>query len=95
MSATFKTYVEVEIEVEYSYSKATKGARDSDGVPLEPDESESVEIINVTFQGKEVELDAATTKRLDEEALEDAHERLEAALEDKDESQAEDRRLGL
>lgn len=44
----------IEMEVEYEYIRACRGARDSYGVPLEPDEPEDVEIETVSIGGEDV-----------------------------------------
>lgn len=39
----------LELEVTFAYYPSSKGCRDSYGVPLEPDEDESIEIQNVVL----------------------------------------------
>ena len=66
----------IEMEVEYEYIKACRGARDSYGVPLEPDEPEDIEIETVSIGGEDVtamlkeevfaEIVDAITKELEE-----------------------------
>jgi hypothetical protein len=49
---------EIEIEVEYETEGASRGCRDSMGVPEEPDEDASIEITGATDKatGEEIEL---------------------------------------
>lgn len=42
-----ETTIERDIEVEYNIIPASKGSRDSYGVPMEPDESADIEILQV------------------------------------------------
>lgn len=44
----------IEMDVEYEYTKACRGARDSYGVPLEPDEPEDIEVETVSIGGEDV-----------------------------------------
>jgi hypothetical protein len=44
----------VKIEVEFEYHRARRGARDSFGVPMEPDDPEDVEIKSVKVGGAEI-----------------------------------------
>jgi hypothetical protein len=77
------SYQEIPITVEYSYSRASRGARDRYGAPLEPDEDASVEITNVTDErGREIELTPRETDRVEEMCLEDAEDRACAYAED-------------
>lgn len=43
-----------ELEVDFDYQKPCRGARDSYGVPLEPDDPEAVEINTVMFKGVDI-----------------------------------------
>ena len=74
----------IEMEVEYEYTKACRGARDSYGVPLEPDEPEDIEIETVSIGGEDVtamlkkevfaEIVDAITKELEEYNKDDFRE---------------------
>ena len=92
--STLNTFVEIEVEVAYSYYKGCKGAREPGGMQIEPDEPENVEITGVTVGG--VDIESALTKEqlesLEEQCLEDVHDRMEAAREAVAESRYEDRR---
>ena len=58
------------ISVEYGYSKGLRGQRDSMGVPLEPDDDEAIEIIEVTSSGQTIELSKAEESEIEEELWE-------------------------
>lgn len=74
----------IEMEVEYEYTRACRGARDSYGVPLEPEEPEDVEIETVSIGGEDVtailrdevfpEIVDAITKELEEYNKDDFRE---------------------
>lgn len=74
----------IKMEVEYEYTKACRCARDSYGVPLEPDEPEDIEIEIVSIGGEDVtamlkkevfaEITDAITKELEEYNKDDFRE---------------------
>ncbi len=69
-------YTEITLEVEYAYSRASRGARDRYGAPLEPDEDESVELQSATDErGRSVELDRVEQDRAEMACLADVMDR--------------------
>jgi hypothetical protein len=73
---------EITVTVDYSFSRARRGARDSlcgvrgAGPPLEPDEDEEIEIQSVTDEnGKEVELTADETDKIEQQCWDDIADR--------------------
>ena len=64
---------EIEVEVEYDFYRASRGARDSYGAQLEPDEGASVEITSTvnTETGQEIELTDSETEKAIEQALDE------------------------
>jgi len=91
---TLTTTIERELTVEYEYSKAQRGARDSMGVPEEPDEPESVEILSVKdSDGKDFDLNNEERESIERQCLEDHADAEEAAAEDRADAQREDRLL--
>jgi hypothetical protein len=71
---------DVEVTVEYDYTPACRGARDSfngrpgAGLPLEPDEPESVDILDTYDQdGNGVTLSPSEEQRAKEQILDQVH----------------------
>lgn len=52
-----------EIEIVGNYTPPQRGSRDCYGVPMEPDEPDSVEVEAAFLNGQEIELDTEDMKR--------------------------------
>lgn len=52
-----------EIEIVGNYTPAQRGSRDRYGVPMDPDEPDSVEVESAFLDGQEIDLDAEDMKR--------------------------------
>lgn len=77
-----ESWQEITVSVDYSYSRASRGARDHRGVPLEPDEDASVELTSVTDErGVEVELTSREEEVIAEECECAVEDRRIAAIE--------------
>jgi hypothetical protein len=78
---TGTSWQEIELAVEYGWQRPYRGARDSYGAPLEPDDPGGGEILSVTdANGREWELSSREEDRLYERIEEDVCDRHGEAL---------------
>ena len=68
--------IEIPVEVEFIYFAGFRGYRDSLGVPEEPDENESAEVISVKdLSGNEIRLSDKETLQVEEACVEHVNNR--------------------
>ena len=66
VTITNKDDEEIELEVDFDYNRACRGSRDRYGVPLEPDDPESIDINTVTLDGKDYPTTKEESERVEE-----------------------------